>query len=167
MRQTFLQALTGIVCGHCGATSSYPLLNDNSCRTQTKSRSSHSSGLQKPSWGQRVECKTGAWRELFGPKWTLFLKATADAVAVQQGRDKVPRREKVTPSLLWQTQVSSCLGQSSSDASSSPCLPSCIFLYHICILAGSLFSLSLHFGEGWGCCSVCTPMMSDRLEQQA
>lgn len=80
------------------------------CRTQTKSRSSHSSGLQKPSWGQRVEYKTGGWWDIFGSKWTLFLKVTADALAVQQGREKVHPREKVTPSLLWQTQLPSYPG---------------------------------------------------------
>lgn len=82
------------------------------CRTQTKSRSSHSSWLQEPSWGQRVEYETGGWKDIFGPKWTLFLKSTSvsslsDAVAIQQGRDKVPPKEEVTPSLLWQTQLSS------------------------------------------------------------
>lgn len=137
------------------------------CRTQRKSRSSHSSGLQKPSWGQRVEYKTGGWRDIFGPKWTLFLKATADAVAVEQGRDKAPPREKVTPSLLWQTQLPSYQGQGSSDAGSSHHLPSYMLLYCLCICAGSLFSLRLPLGEGWGCGSVCTPQWMIGLQQQA
>ena len=42
------------------------------CRREIKSRSSHSSGLQKPSRGQRVGYKAGGWRDIFGPNWMVL-----------------------------------------------------------------------------------------------
>lgn len=117
-------------------------------RTQAKSRSSHSSWLQKPSWGWRVEYKTGGWKDIFGPKWTPFLKATSvsslsDAVTVQQGRDKVPPKEKVTASLLWQTQLSSRVKASLMLAALTTFSSSSFYIISASLLAPSFLSAGI------------------------
>lgn len=132
------------------------------CRTQTKSRSSHSSGLQKPSWGQRAEYRTGGWRDIFGPNSTLPWRPLQMQWQYSKAETRFPPEKKLPHSCCDRHNYTPSQGQGSSDADSSHHLPSCILLYHLCVPDGSLFSLSLHLGEGWGYGSVCTPRMSDR-----